>query len=252
MLLGNKSDPGRQASPGRELFPITHFSDQGGGDDRTNARDLLEPPAFFARAMPGMDVLLEHSDLCRDYGVLAGKNIETEPRGCRKPTVLLVSNDLEQLGCAVAPLRRDNAELGPYAHGSRLTASFADGREAVGCDAASSLIAAVQIWSARNASTAASQPRRLRRRHLHRSCCASDRPSHNSAASLVPCGRAPEADGSNDVRSGRLQCQRHWTAKSRRTPKPWHGSHACGSQPRLQHPRREPGIPTSQYRDQSC
>ena len=112
MLLGNESDPGRQASPGRELFPITHFSDQGGGDDRTNARDLLEPPAFFARAMPGVDVLLEHSDLCRDYGVLAGKNIETEPRGCRNPTVLLVSNDLEQLGCAVAPLRRDNAELG--------------------------------------------------------------------------------------------------------------------------------------------
>ena len=77
MLFGNESDPGRQASPGRELFPITHFSDQGGGDHRTNARDLLEPPAFFTRATPGMDVLLEHSDLCRDYGVLAGKNIET-------------------------------------------------------------------------------------------------------------------------------------------------------------------------------
>src|SRR4029077_9420575 len=112
MLLGNQSDPGRQASSGRELLPISHFSDQGGGDDRTNTGDLLEPLAFFARAMPGMDVLLEHSDLCRDYSVLAGKNIETEPRGCRNPTVLLVSNDLEQLGCAVAPLRRDNAELG--------------------------------------------------------------------------------------------------------------------------------------------
>ena len=101
MLPGNESDPGRQASAGRELFPIAHFSDQGGGDDRTNARDLLEPPAFFARAMPGMDVLLEHSDLCGDYGVLVGKNIETEPRGCRNPTVLLVST----LNSSAVPLR---------------------------------------------------------------------------------------------------------------------------------------------------
>ena len=59
-----------------------------------------------------MDVLLEGSDLCRDNGVLAGKSIETEPRGCWNAIVLLVGNDLEQLGRAVAPLGRDNAELG--------------------------------------------------------------------------------------------------------------------------------------------
>ena len=59
-----------------------------------------------------MDALLESSDLCRDHGVLAGKNIEAEPCGRGNPTILLVSNDLEQLGCAVAPLRRDNTELG--------------------------------------------------------------------------------------------------------------------------------------------
>jgi hypothetical protein len=45
-----------------------------------------------------------------------------------------------------------------------------------------------------------------------------------------------------DIRTGSL----------RRTPEPSHGSHACGSQPRHQHLRREPAIPTSQYRDQSC
>ena len=47
-----------------------------------------------------------------DRGVLAGKNIEAEPCGRGYPTILLVSNDLEQLGCAVAPLRRDDTKLG--------------------------------------------------------------------------------------------------------------------------------------------
>ena len=50
--------------------------------------------------MPGMDALLDSSD----HGVLAGKNIEAEPCGRGYPTILLVTNDLEQLGCAVAPL----------------------------------------------------------------------------------------------------------------------------------------------------
>ena len=59
-----------------------------------------------------MDALLDSSDLCCDRGVLAGKNIEAEPCGRGDPTILLVSNDLEQLGRAVAPLCRDNAELG--------------------------------------------------------------------------------------------------------------------------------------------
>ena len=62
--------------------------------------------------MPGMDALLDSSDLCCDRGVLAGKNFEAEPCGLRDPTILLIGNDLEQLGCAVATLRRDNAELG--------------------------------------------------------------------------------------------------------------------------------------------
>ena len=61
--------------------------------------------------MPGMDAFLDSSDLCCDRGVLAGKNIEAEPCGCGYPTILLISNDLEQLGCAVSPLCRDNTEI---------------------------------------------------------------------------------------------------------------------------------------------
>src|SRR2546421_10280918 len=62
--------------------------------------------------MPGMDALLDSSDLGGDRGVLAGKNIQAEPCARGYPTILLVSNDFEQLGCAVASLRRDNAKLG--------------------------------------------------------------------------------------------------------------------------------------------
>src|SRR6201993_2672161 len=58
MLLGNKANPGRQVAAGREGFPIAYFRPQSCGDDRANAGDLLEPPAFGARAVPGMDALL--------------------------------------------------------------------------------------------------------------------------------------------------------------------------------------------------
>jgi hypothetical protein len=75
---------------------------QGGGDDGTNARDLLEPAAFFAWTMPGMDALLDGSDLCCDRGVLAGKNTEAELSDRGDPTILLVSNDLNS---SAVPLR---------------------------------------------------------------------------------------------------------------------------------------------------
>ena len=169
-----QSDPGRRPRPDENCFRSPDFSDQGGGDIGPT-QDLLEPSAFFARAMPGVDVLLEHSISARF--AYWRQEPRTEPRGCRNPTVLLVSNHLEQLGCPDAPLRRIMPTR-PYAHGSRLTASFADEREAVGCDPASSLIVAAEFRRT-NASTAASQPRRSRQRPLHRSCCASHRPSHS-------------------------------------------------------------------------
>ena len=97
MLLGNKANPGRQVAAGREGFPIAYFRHQSCGDDRANAGDLLEPPAFGARAVPGMDALLNDPDLCRDRYILPSKNIETEPRGGGNAIVILSSNDLEQL-----------------------------------------------------------------------------------------------------------------------------------------------------------
>ena len=104
MLLGNKANPGRQVAAGREGFPIAYFRHQSCGDDRANAGDLLEPPAFGARAVPGMDALLNDPDLCRDRYILPSKNIETEPRGGGNAIVILSSNDLKQLGRAIASL----------------------------------------------------------------------------------------------------------------------------------------------------
>src|ERR1700741_1580990 len=120
--------------------------------------------------MPGMDALLDSSDLPRNRGVLAGQNTKADPCGRRYPAILLVSNDLEQLGRAVTPLRRDNAKL------SQVTADrvrqHADGPIAVGCDAASGLIVAARFWSAQNASTDVSLPRRSPRHRWRRSYCA--------------------------------------------------------------------------------
>src|SRR6201988_4096270 len=97
--------------------------------------------------MPGMYALLDSSDLPRNRGVLAGQNIKAEPCGRGYPAILLVSNDLEQLGRAVTPLRRDNAKL------SQVTAArvrqHADGPIASGCIAASGLIFAAPFWPAK-------------------------------------------------------------------------------------------------------
>src|SRR6476619_8002114 len=111
MLPGNKPDPGCQVAAGGKRLPVTHLSNQGGGDDRANARDLLEPPAFFARTMPGVDVFLDGADLCSKGDILAGKSIEAKPRHCRNAIVFLVRDDLEQFGCTIAALGRDDAEL---------------------------------------------------------------------------------------------------------------------------------------------
>jgi hypothetical protein len=80
MLPGHEPNPGRQATSGRERLPITDFGDQCGGDDRTHARDVLEPSALFARSMPTMDLLLDDPDLRRDIRVLAGKRFKAQSR----------------------------------------------------------------------------------------------------------------------------------------------------------------------------
>src|ERR1700747_347294 len=112
MLSRHQANPCGETAPQRECLPITHFSQQCGGDDRANAGDFLQPSAFFTRAMPGMNTLLDGHDLFPDNRILASKDVEAEPRGRWNAIILLVSDDLEQLCRAVAALCRDNAELG--------------------------------------------------------------------------------------------------------------------------------------------
>src|SRR4029078_8742085 len=112
MLLRNQADPCCETAARRERLPITHLGDESDGDDRTTARNFLEPPALFTRPVPGMDALLEDSDLCCDSYVLPSKNFEAEPCGCGDKIVFRVRDDLQQLACAIAALGRNDAELG--------------------------------------------------------------------------------------------------------------------------------------------
>ena len=59
MLLGHQSDPGGEIAPGAERLPIADLGNQGGGHNRADAGDLLQPPAGFTRAMPGVDALVD-------------------------------------------------------------------------------------------------------------------------------------------------------------------------------------------------
>ena len=59
MLLRHQPDPGRKIAPRAERLPVADLGNQGGGHNRANAGDLLQPPAGFTRAMPGMDALVD-------------------------------------------------------------------------------------------------------------------------------------------------------------------------------------------------
>src|SRR6266403_1384737 len=62
--------------------------------------------------MPGMDAPLDGYGLFPDSRILASKDVETEPGGRWNAIILLISDDLEQLGRAIAALCGDDAELG--------------------------------------------------------------------------------------------------------------------------------------------
>jgi hypothetical protein len=45
------------------LLPVADLGDERGGDNRANAGDLLKPSAFFTRAVPVMNALVDGADL---------------------------------------------------------------------------------------------------------------------------------------------------------------------------------------------
>src|SRR6266446_9248222 len=57
VLLRHQPDPGGEIASRPERLPVADLGNQGGGDDRA-ARNLLQPPARLAGAMPGQDALL--------------------------------------------------------------------------------------------------------------------------------------------------------------------------------------------------
>ncbi len=59
VLLRNEPDPGREVSPRSENVGIGNAGDQGRGQNWANARNLVEPPAHLAGAVPGGDAPIE-------------------------------------------------------------------------------------------------------------------------------------------------------------------------------------------------
>ena len=68
VLLGHQTDPSGKIAPRAEGAPVADLRNQGRGDDRTNAGDLLEPSARFAGSVPSMDTHIDRCDLgiCND------------------------------------------------------------------------------------------------------------------------------------------------------------------------------------------
>ena len=59
-----------------------------------------------------MNALVDRCDLGAEAQVLAGKKIEAKSGNRRNAIVRYIANNLEQLGSAIAALRRDDAEFG--------------------------------------------------------------------------------------------------------------------------------------------
>ena len=59
VLLWNEPDPGREVPSGSEELRISDAGDQGGGERRTDAGYIVEPPAGFAGSVPGHDPTIE-------------------------------------------------------------------------------------------------------------------------------------------------------------------------------------------------
>src|SRR6478609_6879070 len=77
-------------------------ANQRGCYDRTNARDLLQPSAEFARAMPGLNALLELADLPLDALILLGKTHQADPSRLGDAEFLRSIHHLEKPGKAEA------------------------------------------------------------------------------------------------------------------------------------------------------
>src|SRR5258705_10137639 len=75
VLLRHQPDPGGEIASRPERLPVADLGNQGGGDDRA-ARNLLQPPARLAGAMPGQDALLDGPELGTDGAVLPGQHTE--------------------------------------------------------------------------------------------------------------------------------------------------------------------------------
>src|SRR5262249_16003699 len=104
MLPGYQPDPSGETAARREGRPIPDLSDQSSGNDRADTGDLFQPPAFFTRPVPGVDVLLDGSDLGHHGGVLATQNGKAQSRDRWDAIILLIGNHLEQLSRAIAAL----------------------------------------------------------------------------------------------------------------------------------------------------
>ena len=63
MLLRHQSDPGREVAPGSKHLGIGDAGDQRGCQCRTDPRQIVQPPAGLARAMPNL-IRRSNSRIC--------------------------------------------------------------------------------------------------------------------------------------------------------------------------------------------
>src|SRR5262249_49151484 len=73
ILFRDKTDPSRKAAAAWKGAPVANLGGKRGGNDRTDARDFLQPPACLRGAVPGKNAPLDRGDLVCYRHILTGQ-----------------------------------------------------------------------------------------------------------------------------------------------------------------------------------
>src|SRR4029453_697888 len=112
MLLRHKPDPSRKVSPRSESLRVSDAGNQGGGQRRSHAGNLVEPLACLAGAMPSHDQTIELQNLRLQHMKLGAESGDACTCDLGQALVGCIRHDIEQLVDTFASDRRDDPKLG--------------------------------------------------------------------------------------------------------------------------------------------
>jgi hypothetical protein len=110
--FGTSPIQAEKSRPDRKTLGSAMLAHQGRGQQRADARDVIEPPARLARSVPNQGPAIELQNPRLEPTQLDPESGNTRPRNLRDPRVSGIGDDFEQLFNPSPTNRCDDPELG--------------------------------------------------------------------------------------------------------------------------------------------